>query len=207
MPPAIVRAGIIVAACTLTNVQDLAGAAPADGELRTFTLSKPAASRASTAAPPALLPPDRPPETERLTISAGVGYVQGADWGTELRAGGSIAGFLIDLDSLTTKGARGVLFDHGAATVTAPSRRWNATAGDVFSPLAGPGRGARLGWLTTPNHRMSVTYFTPWRGARQRFTRVLLRNELSIGGRSAMSAELSTDRSYRVEGRVRAGRF
>src|SRR6186997_2648464 len=84
---------------------------PADSSLRTFTIEKPVQppepSRFANLATSAYRLPS---QNEAIRATIGLGYVQGADWGTEIIAGGGIAGTQVQLNTLITKGREGFVF-------------------------------------------------------------------------------------------------
>nr|MBA2304563.1 hypothetical protein [Acidobacteriota bacterium] len=85
-------------------VATAAGLAPATA-LRTFQLAKPADLLIQETAGSTPTTPPRPPTaTESLRTMIGVGYVQGADWGSEIMAGGAIRGTQVHLNTLVTSG-------------------------------------------------------------------------------------------------------
>src|SRR5829696_2856816 len=103
----------------------------ADSTLRTFIIDKPiespqAARLASHPTTAYRLPPGR--DTVRATL--GAGYVQGADWGTEIMAGGGVAGTQVQLNALVTRGREGLVLDQGAISIFDPDAQWRVEAGD-----------------------------------------------------------------------------
>ncbi len=180
---------------------------PADpGVLRQFTLPKPKsvdAAAAVTRAP--IVKPTLPP-SDRLQGSIGIGYVQNADWATELRASGSFAGFHVDLHSLTTTGPAHTIFDQGMLSVTSPSTRWTVDAGDLFSPLVGVGRGARVLWTARRDRHPSLAISIPRAPFEIRPTLLTYRDRLSIGARTRLDGEIASDGSHLLAVQTRLGR-
>ena len=87
---------------------------PADSSLRTFTIEKPVQPpEPSRFADLAMSAYRLPSQNEAIRATVGLGYVQGADWGTEIIAGGGIAGTQVQLNTLITKGREGSVFDQG----------------------------------------------------------------------------------------------
>ena len=113
-------------------------------DLRTFTIPKPPEliEQERRTAPEEREPAHLPAARDRLRLSVGMGYVQAADWGTEIAAGGAIKGVQLQSAALLTRGAEGLLFDNGALSLFDPDLKWRAELGDVFSHLRGASRGA-----------------------------------------------------------------
>ena len=184
--------------------QSPSNAAPASQELRTFTLAKPPhvieEERRATATErdPTVLPSTR----DRLRLSVGMGYVQAADWGTEIGAGGAIKGIQIQSTALLTKGATGYLFDNGALSLFDPDLKWRAEAGDVFSHLRGASRGARFSWSAAGRRQPAISLYGPRRGLSDRSTVVSYRDQLVVGEQTLVDAEVTSDWSYLLRSRL-----
>jgi hypothetical protein len=181
-------------------------ASPADpGVLRQFTLPKPTSVDAPIAAPApqtrTMLPP-----SDRVQGTIGVGYVQNADWATELRASGTFAGFHVDLHSLTTTGPAHTIFDQGTLSVTSPSARWTVDAGDLFSPLAGVGRGARVSWTARGDRRPSLSISMPHAPLEIRPTLLTYRDQWSVGAHARLDGEIASDGSHLIAAQATLGR-
>lgn len=181
------------------------GAATEPVPFRSFTIAKPAA-----AAPPPV--PDRKqdmaalaPPVSRLSGSIGAGLIAGADGALEARASGTFAGLRVNFRSLTTFGATPLL-DQGFVNVTAPDGRWSVDAGDVFSPLAGPGRGARVSWSARHGRRPSLLVSTPNRYLVARPTLAIYRDSVAIRQIGHVEGELASNGSHLIAGRFVAGR-
>jgi hypothetical protein len=97
---------------------------PVQSTLRTFSIEKP------------VVPVERQPlfdtriaafrspkDHDSLRTTIGIGYVQGADWGTELLAAGGVAGTQVQFHTLLTKGRDGFVFDQGAISIFDPDSR------------------------------------------------------------------------------------
>lgn len=209
------RLGIVVAAGCL-----LAGAAPGAqgrpepppatvnvGTLQTFELAKPPVQRMPAAVSGQSTVPPRPPAARgSLRTMIGVGYVQGADWGAELLAGGSFAGAQVQLNTLVTSGSEGLMFDHGSISIFQPDSRWHLEAGDVFSQLRGLSFGGRVSW-TSGGRRPSIGVYAGRRGLPERRTVLSYRDQLMIGGQTLLDAEVATDRSHLLRSRLSGRRF
>jgi hypothetical protein len=178
------------------------------GGLRTFTVDKAPEPEASTnvaslhARPASSAIPDA---RGLLRTTIGVGYVQGADWGVEALAAGSAAGLDLQLDSLFTYGAQGTLFDHGSLSVRHPQQHWIAEAGDLFSDLRGPSRGARLSWQATDRWRTGVALYASPRHVQTGAVTFAIRNRIEFKGTS-VDGEIATNGSHFLRGRVSSGR-
>ncbi|CAN5673629.1 hypothetical protein BH18ACI5_BH18ACI5_29870 [soil metagenome] len=169
-----------------------------DGALRTFKIDKPAtptvpASRRLTHPTSFRVPAAH----DALRATVGIGYVQGADWGTEIMSGGNVAGRQVQLNALVTKGREGVILDQGAISVFDPEARWRVEAGDVFSHLRGASRGVRLSLPTSSaDRRPAFAVYGPRRGSHDRSTIVSYRDQLRIGEQTVLDAEVASDRSF-----------
>ncbi|HVW05285.1 MAG TPA: carboxypeptidase regulatory-like domain-containing protein [Vicinamibacterales bacterium] len=175
--------------------------------LRQFTLPKPKSIDATAAAAPAPQVRTTLPPPDRLQGSIGVGYVQNADWATELRASGSFAGFHVDLHSLITTGPAHTIFDQGTMSVTSPSSRWTVDAGDLFSPLAGVGRGARVSWTASRDRHPSLSISMPHAPFEVRPTLITYRDRWSVGAHTRLEGEIASDGSHLLAAQTTIGRF
>lgn len=137
----------------------------------------------------------------------GVGYVQGADWGSEIVAGGSAAGRQVQMSSLITRGREGLLVDSGSFSVFDPNLHWRVEAGDVFSHLRGAAVGGRVSWSARGNRRPAVAVYAPRRGGPARGTVVTYRDQLHVGGQTLLDAEIASDRSYLLRSRLAVAPF
>lgn len=170
--------------------------------LRTFLVDKQADEKpgAIDRRPnPAALP--MPDAHGRLRTSIGVGYVEGASWGLEARTSGSVAGLDLNIDGLLTHGAQGIVLDRASVMVRNPERRWFAEAGDLFSELRGPARGARVSWQATDKWRTGLAFYGPSRvtpAARHVFA---IRNRVDVGP-ATLDGEVATDGSFFARGRT-----
>ena len=131
----------------------------------------------------------------------GVGYVQGADWGSEILASGSFAGTQVQLNALITSGREGLLFDSGSLSIFDPDTKWRVEAGDVFSHLRGAAVGGRVSWAAAGNRRPAVAVYAPRRGTLARGTVVTYRDQLQVRGQTLLDAEIASDRSYLLRNR------
>lgn len=210
---AVLSAFILVFAATAaaqdpsTPVAPVVSTAPS-GTLRTFELAKPAGvALDDRRIAPAAAPPRPPRATESLRTMIGVGYVQGADWGTEILAGGSVAGAQVQFNTLLTSGRQGLLFDHGSLSIFNPDARWHVEAGDVFSPLRGAARGGRLSWPAAGDRRPAIAVYAPGRGTTDRGTVVSYRDQVVVRGQTLIDAEVASDRSYLLRSRFAVPRI
>jgi len=185
-------------------------AADVDAPLRTFTIQKSPDKRqidtdtsTQLSRSDALLPPR---STSRIAGLVGLGYVQHADWGAEVMAGGPIAGMDLQLDGLVTYGSQGARLDHGTLTLADPTRGWRAEAGDLFSNLRGPVRGASLTWAIGDRWQPGLSLDGPAPSSIDRRTLLVYHDRVRFGPVS-FDGELAQDTSYFLRSRVAAGRF
>jgi hypothetical protein len=182
--------------------------AQAQTPLRTFRLEKPLELLArDPASDVPATPPRAPNARESLRTMVGVGYVQGADWGTELLASGGVAGAQVQLNTLVTHGREGLMFDHGSVSVFHPDTRWRIEAGDVFSHLRGASSGGRVSWVAAGNRRPAIALYGPRRGMPDRGTVVSYRDQIQLRGQTLLDAEVATDKSYLVRNRFAVSRL
>jgi hypothetical protein len=175
-----------------------------EAQLTTFELARPIdptqKPMAPTSAPFALrhLPSSR----DALRTMVGVGYVQGADWGSELVAGGAFSGVQVQANALVTRGSQGLAFDHGSLMLFEPEARWKVEAGDVFSPLRGAAIGGRVSWSAAGGRRPSIAVYAPYRGGDDRSTVLAYRDQLVLKGQTLLDGEVASDRSWLLRSRL-----
>jgi hypothetical protein len=213
------RALLCALSTALSAVPTMAGAAqpptgttapspPPPVGLRTFELVKPPDALVDQEA--SLIhrqPTITPAARERLRTMIGAGYVQGADWGSEILAAGSVAGAQVQLNALATSGREGLLLDQGSVSIFDPVRKWRVDAGDVFSQLRGAAVGGRFSWAASGNRRPAVAVYAPRRAAPDRRTVVSYRDQLVIRGQQLVDAEVASDRSYFLRSRLTVSRI
>jgi hypothetical protein len=180
----------------------------AAGVLRTFELAKPTDLLAREAPLPTAGTPSTPPApTEKLQTMIGLGYVQGADWGSEILAGGTVAGAQVQFNSLITSGREGLAVDHGSLSLFDPAGRWSVEAGDVYSQLRGASVGGRVAWTAAGNRRPAIAVYGPAHGVSSRQTVVSYRDRIQLRGQTLLDTELATDKSYVLKSRLAGSHF
>jgi hypothetical protein len=147
-----------------------------------------------------------PRKHDRLRATLGLGYVQGADWASEIEAGGSIHGLQLRLSSLVTVGATGVVADRGSVSLFDPDRHWHVEGGDLFSQLRGASRGARLSWHWR-SRRPAISLYGPYPGATDRTTTISYRDQIQVGSQTLLDAEVATNKSYVLLTRLGSSRI
>ena len=170
--------------------------AGAPGALRTFELAKPAAPVSEAARRTETFAARPPMSNELLQTGIGVGYVQGADWGSEIFATGTVSGHQVQFNTLVTRGRDGMIVDHGFLSVLNPDTQWRIEAGDVFSHLRGAARGGRVSWAARGNRRPAIAVYGPPRGAADRSMVITYRDQIQVRGQTMVDAEVASDRSY-----------
>lgn len=176
--------------------------------LSTFTLEKPKSTAEVSLAPVALgAPVFSPTRHESLRTTVGVGYVQGADWGSELQAMGSISGVQVQWDSLVTQGRGGTRVERGSLMLLDPDRRWRAEAGDLFSYIGGASVGGRVSWEARGRRRPAIAAFMPKHQSRDRGVIASYRDQWRLGDQTPLDLEIATDKSYVAATRWALGRF
>jgi hypothetical protein len=186
----------------------------ADGALRVFAVPKGAVDSTGPRPGPATLsqaPDDEPAARLRsrrdvLTTSIGVGYVQGADWGSEIQSTGAAAGLQIDVSALITKGPRGFVYDHGSFLAHDPDARWRVEAGDLSSSIRGAVEGIRLAWQAAGGRQPAVAVYGSRSGLTTGPAVVTYRDQLRFGDETFLDGEVASDRSMFLQSVLAAGR-
>ncbi|MGH9242413.1 MAG: hypothetical protein ACRD3G_30560, partial [Vicinamibacterales bacterium] len=178
-------------------------------DLRTFTIPKPPEliEQERRATPVEREPAQLPAVRDRLRVSVGMGYVQAADWGTEIAAGGAIKGVQLQSAALLTRGAEGLLFDNGALSLFDPDLKWRGELGDIFSHLRGASRGARFTRSAAGGRQPAISVYGPRHGLANRSTVISYRDQLVIAEQPLVDAEVASDRSYLVRSRLALSRL
>jgi protocatechuate 3,4-dioxygenase beta subunit len=182
---------------------------PTDSTLRTFIIDKPVqAPEANRLANMTASAYRLPAANETVRATVGLGYVQGADWGTEIIAGGGVAGTQVQLNTLITSGREGFVLDQGALSIFDPDTQWRAEAGDIFSHLRGASRGVRFSLPTSnPGRRPAFAVYGPRAGSPHRTTVVSYRDQLNAGEQTLLDAEIASDKSFLLRNHLSSGRF
>lgn len=177
------------------------------GLLHTFQIPKPAGTAAENREPALASIPLRPPVSRSsLRTMFGVGYVQGADWGSEILAGGSVAGAQVQFNTLLTRGREGLLFDQASLSVSDADGGWRVEAGDIFSHLKGAALGGRVSW-GVGRRRPAIAIYGPGRVSEDGLSVVSYRDQLVVRGRTLLDAEVASDRSYLLRSRIATSRL
>ena len=182
---------------------------PGDSTLRTFIIDKPVQSpEASRLANLAASAYRLPAANDTVRATVGLGYVQGADWGTEIIAGGGVAGTQVQLNTLITSGREGFVLDQGSISIFDPEAQWRAEVGDIFSHLRGASRGIRFSLPTAKaDRRPAFAVYGPRAGSPHRTTVVSYRDQLNVGEQTLLDAEVASDKSFLLRNRLSSGRF
>lgn len=180
---------------------------PLDETFRSFVVEKQAQSRNDlpAAAPQSalslLIAPDA---RDVLRSTVGLGYVEGADWASELRADGMAFGWETQVDALVTYGALGARLDYGAVSFRDPERHWWGEAGDMFSDLRGPVRGLRV---SRPGQRWApgIAVYVDRGAFQQDQPRLVYRDRLRLG-LVRLDGEVATDGGQFYRSRLTSSR-
>lgn len=148
-----------------------------------------------------------PPSSGTLRLSAALGWVQGADWGSELAARGSVAGVSTTFDAFLTRGEAGLRFESGRLSLVDPEAGWAVDAGDLGSDLRGLGRGVRLLWGAPERRRGFSLYLPDDRLGRREEAAVSFRGELPLGEPAALGGEIDSQGAWILRGRFHRGRL
>lgn len=177
------------------------------GTISTFTLDRPLASPVAEADQPENSSRQiLPARHESLRARTGLGYVQGADWGAEYQAHGSILGVQVQADGLVTRGPAGLVLERGVLSLFDPDRHWRFEAGDLFSYVIGGSRGARVSWQGPAGWRPAIAVVTPRVSGESSRPVIAYRDRLRWRGQDLLDAEVASDNSYYAATRLSLGR-
>jgi len=180
----------------------------ADEGLVRFRLEKsPEEVLATSALPRPSIITHLPKQRDALRTTVGGGYVQGADWGTELIAAGAVRGIQTQFDILLTQGREGLLVDRGSLSLFDPDRNWRVEAGDIFSGLRGASRGARFSWQLSRGRRPAISVYGHRPGVSARPAVLAYRDQIVVREQTLLDAEIATDRSYLLRSQLAHRRF
>ncbi|MDO8682554.1 MAG: stalk domain-containing protein [Armatimonadota bacterium] len=148
-----------------------------------------------------------PPNHDSLRFSLGLGYVQGADWATELTASGGLRGVHLDFGTFLTMGQRGLRPSSGRLSLVDEEFGWGVEAGDLFSDLWGLERGARYSWRAAENRWPSLSVYL--KNARSGSHDMLLtyRDEIALNPNLSVGGEVATNGSLLLKGRFEKDRL
>lgn len=179
-----------------------------DDGLRTFTIEKPASEVRKDAISDTTFrsPIVSPRDHDALRTTIGVGYVEGADWGTELMADGGFGGLQVEFGALLTQGSAGTRLDRGSLSVFDPDRKWQFEAGDLFTNLRGASRGARISWHMQ-GHHPALSLYGPRLGLADRTTVLAFRDQIQVRSQTLLDGEVTTNGSYLIGTRLGSRRF
>jgi hypothetical protein len=148
-----------------------------------------------------------PPSRDDLWLQLSQGYVQGADFGTDINGSGNLAGFQTNFWAQTTQGPNGLELLTGHMSLRDPSTGWEVQGGDLFSDIWGWARGARFRWNAGDRRSPAVSYYAQ---ARQRgvgrhvFT---YSDRFTVNRWMSLAGEVATDGSAMGRFSLRSGRF
>ena len=148
-----------------------------------------------------------PPDHGELKLQVSQGYVQGADWGTDLFGSGSFYGFQADLWAQTTMGPKGFEFLAGRFSLGSPDKRWTAQGGDLVSEIWGWARGARLSWKSRSWHAPSLSYYAKTDRTDDYRNVLTYSDYFRISPWFSAGGELSSDGSVMVRPRFQTSRL
>jgi hypothetical protein len=100
-----------------------------------------------------------PRQHDALRIAAGIGYLQGVDFGGDVSASGKINGLQTDITGFFTAGPLGFQSRNARVSIFAPDGRWRGEGGDLYSDLGGLARGARVSWSPSQKWTPSVSLY------------------------------------------------
>ena len=148
-----------------------------------------------------------PPAYDSLRLRLGQGYVQGADWGTDLTGSGKIRGVQTNFGTQLTTGKKGLEVLTGRISLLDSEMGWGVEAGDLFSDLWGLTRGLRYSWEGRKKHRPSLSlYLKTARGGNEK-TVLGYRDEFALSKAVAVGGELASDGSLMLKARYRKDRI
>jgi hypothetical protein len=167
---------------------------------RTFTVARPKVQmpenqrvsrrKAATSRPPL--------GRDQLDIGLGLGYVQGADWGTALTASGKVWGGDAGLWALFTYGDRGVRLNNSHLGWLDREGGRGVEAGNLYSEIWGLARGVRYSWDVNRERSPSIGLYLKTSGTDNRRTLLTYRDDLRLNRDLFIRSEIGTDTSRYV---------
>ena len=134
-----------------------------------------------------------PPSYDRLNVSAGLGYVQGADLGLELRGSGRLAGGSLNMLALVTNGELGTRLRNSHLMWLDKEGGRGIEAGDMYSETWGLVQGARYTWKAGRDRWPSVGVNLNTRHTENPAPFVSYADEFRLGNSLAIRGEIGTD--------------
>ena len=148
-----------------------------------------------------------PPNHDRLRLGFGFGYVQGADWGTEVTVSGRIRGVETSFGTLVTFGQKGLKPYSGHLSLLDRDYKRSAEAGDLFSEVWGLARGVRYAWQAGPNRWPSISLYLQTPGDHRTGAIFAYRDELELSRELLLGGELASNGSLSLRARFQKGRL
>ena len=148
-----------------------------------------------------------PPQSDRLRMSTGISYLQGADWGGEIAGAGKINGMQVDLNSFFTAGPMGFQSRSGRVSIFAPDGRWRGEGGDLYSDLRGLARGARVSWNLGQRWTPTVSLYLHRQGAANGATVFAYRDRFQLMPRVRVGGEITSDGAAFLQGQYATPRL
>jgi hypothetical protein len=143
-----------------------------------------------------------PPQSDRFHLTTGLGYLQGADWGSEVLGAGRLFGYNANGSLFLTAGALGLQSRSGRVTVVDPLTGVGVEAGDMSSDLRGFARGARMSWRQGEGQRAALSLYLPGRISGPGPAVVALRDEWVINKSGALAGEVASNGGLFVRSRL-----
>lgn len=153
-----------------------------------------------------VLPLNQPAANGALRLNAGVGYVEGADWGVDLTGAGTIAGNALEFSGLFTQGDRGLRLEGGRMALT-DSTGVTAELGDVYSDLWGSTNGLLLRPNTHQGDTTAFGVYFPSRSGSLDTPVLSYRDEFRLLPQWLLGGEVSTNGAYFLKTRYQASRL
>jgi hypothetical protein len=145
------------------------------------------------------LPDVLPPDHDTLLVAATVGYIVGADWGTEVDAAGDWGGRTVRAYGVGTEGPAGAEVRNGYAGIDQPGS-WGAEGGDLTSAIWGLAQGVR--YLSQPwaGGRPAFSLYLPTPASGLTRQVVTGSDDVALGHAAAIGGEVASDGSSLLRG-------
>jgi len=149
----------------------------------------------------------QPEQSGNLRVQTTQHYIPGADAATELNGAGTLFGYKAAFNTLVTEGARGLGMIGGRIAFTGGDGRWEAQAGDLFSPLWGFGRGLRYGQRIGQRHRVATALYLQTRPGEAIRPLLGFSDDFDLTSNLRLQAEATSDGSYFARGTLHGARL
>ena len=146
-----------------------------------------------------------PPVTDHLRFDVGVGYVLGADMGTEFTASGACYGNELQMNSWLTRGAQGTQLNNGYLSLVNRETGHGIEIGNLSSDLLGGMDGARYSWRTGENRWPALSLYWDQHGGNLLQPIVSYRDDLTWDSHLSVGGEIDSQGEIELHSRYQPG--